>query len=330
MWLAFVVTLVACLALPAGLATQAATAARPAARWVNVSVATLWTTPGAVRPVDTWATAVPTDPRRWVQAMTARQKLWLSGHLETQALYGTRVYVRRTSGLWSRVVVTGQPTPRDRSGYPGWMPTAQLTAAAPVTAAGVAVVTAPTAWLFADAALDRRLTEISFATRLPAASWTGSSVEVVLLNGAHAYVRRATVSVRAAGASAAPPTGTDLLHRARQFLGLPFLYGGTSGFGFDCSGFTHSVYKALGVTIPRDAAAQGARGRRVASRAALRPGDLLFFRNAAGSVHHVGMYAGNGRMIHSPHTGSTVRLVALDREPYRNEYAGARRYVTSP
>ncbi len=66
-------------------------------------------------------------------------------------------------------------------------------------------------------------------------------------------------------------------------------------------------------------------GRRVAGRSALRPGDLVFFRNASGSIHHVGMYVGDGKMIHAPSTGSAVSVVSLSSQPYAGEFAGGRR-----
>ena len=100
----------------------------PPSRWIDVSVATLWVEPRLARPVDAPAVAAAADPRAWVAAMSTAQKRWLVGKLETQALYGTRVTLLATSGAWSKVVVPGQPTPRDARGYPGWVPTRQLTA----------------------------------------------------------------------------------------------------------------------------------------------------------------------------------------------------------
>ena len=79
------------------------------------------------------------------------------------------------------------------------------------------------------------------------------------------------------------------------------------------------------MTIPRDAADQATAGRRVATRSALRAGDLVFFRDPSGAIHHVGLYVGDGKMIHAPSTGSSVRIVSLDAEPYRSEFAGGRR-----
>ncbi len=304
-----------------------AAAARPEARWIGVSVATLWVEPGIARSVDEPSTADPADPRSWVRAMTVTQKRWLVGRLETQALYGSKVYVLGTSGGWSRVAVAGQPTPRNRWGYPGWLPTRQLAREAPVAGERTAVVRRPTVWLYEDESLTERVLELSYGTRLPASSWTAESVAVALVDGGRAYLRRSVVALRIPGSDRPAPSGAGLVTEAKRFLGLQYLWAGTSGFGFDCSGFTHLVYRTLGVTIPRDAGPQAEAGRRVATRKALRPGDLVFFRGASGAVHHVGLYVGSGRMIHAPATGRPVAIVSLSAEPYRGEFAGGRRYV---
>jgi cell wall-associated NlpC family hydrolase len=129
-----------------------------------------------------------------------------------------------------------------------------------------------------------------------------------------------------AGGAPLPASGADVVRTGHLFDGLPYLWGGTSGFGFDCSGFTHLVYAMRGVTIPRDADAQYAAGKAVA-RADLQPGDLVFFKTSTGYIHHVGIYVGNGQMLHAPRTGSAVEVVSLSAQPYATEYAGARRYL---
>jgi gamma-D-glutamyl-L-lysine dipeptidyl-peptidase len=311
-------------------AVAAEKAAPPPSRWVAVSVATLWVKPGRTRAVDAPALANPADPRAWVTAMTVGQKLWLDGRLETQALYGTKVYVLGTSGSWSKVAVSGQPTPRNGWGYPGWVPTRQLTSRAPAAGLRTAVIRRPTAWLYGSSGLTGRVLELSYGTRLPAVGWTSVSVEVVMLGGRHLYLQRSAVALQTPGAAWPAPTGAQVVQEAKRFLGLQYLWGGTSGFAFDCSGFTHSIYGALGVTIPRDAAPQATKGIRVSSRSALQPGDLVFFQDSTGYIHHVGMYVGGGKMIHSPATGQPVRIASIYAEPYLSEYAGGRRYVGMP
>jgi cell wall-associated NlpC family hydrolase len=309
---------------------QAATpppAAAPSSRWIAVSVATLWVKPRLARPIDAPACANPADPRRWVKGMTVSQKRWLVGKLETQALYGTRVYVLGASGAWSKVAVAGQPTPRNTLGYPGWLPTAQLTKDKPKATVYQAIVRRATVWAYAAPDWSSRVVELSYATRLPAVSWTAAYVGVAMLDGRRLYVRRAEVALHRAAAVWPKPAGAAVVVEARRFLGLQYLWAGTSGFGYDCSGFTCSLFSALGETIARDAGDQFAVGTKVSSRASLRPGDLVFFRNSSGQIHHVGMYIGAGKMIHAPATGRAVSIVSLSSEPYSSEFAGGRRYT---
>lgn len=262
--------------------------------------------------------------------MTLRQKQWLVGRIETQALYGTPVTVTSVSGKWSHVVVPSQPTPRNRRGYPGWIPTGQLTSRPPAATASFAIVTSPTTWVrsASDAVKSNLVMEVSYDTRLPVVSSDPSSIQVSLLDGRQGYVLRKNVSLHAAHESWSA-TRKGVIAESTKFIGLPYLWGGTSGFGYDCSGFTYSVYHVLGVTIPRDAAPQAAKGAPVL-RQNLRPGDLEFFRDRSGVVVHVAIFYGsiNGvpSVIHAPNTGQSVSITPLSSWP-GSSYAGARRYV---
>lgn len=101
-----------------------------------------------------------------------------------------------------------------------------------------------------------------------------------------------------------------LLNYAAKFLGTPYVYGGSSPSGFDCSGFTSYVYRnALGISIPRTSREQSCAFTKITSISKLQPGDLVFF--GSGSVGHVGIYVGDGSFIHSPHTGSVVKYDSL-------------------
>lgn len=321
------VVLLAALGAALGGLVPVSAQAAPPSRWIAVSVATLWVEPDQARALDAPACSVPADPRAWVAGMSVAQKRWLVGRLETQALYGTKVYLLGTFGAWSRVAVAGQPTPRNRWGYPGWMPSAQLVARAPQAAPRLAIVRTPTAWLWRTPDMRGREMELSYGTRLPAVAWSSAAIEVVGLDGRRLYLRREAAGLHVPGGAWPDLTGTRLVTEAKRFLGLQYLWAGTSGFGFDCSGFTHAVHAALGTTIPRDGAPQFAQGRKVASRASLRPGDLVFFRGASGQIHHVGLYVGEGKMIHAPRTGRPVAVTSLLAEPYLGEFAGGRRYV---
>jgi cell wall-associated NlpC family hydrolase len=112
--------------------------------------------------------------------------------------------------------------------------------------------------------------------------------------------------------------GERVVEYARQFLGVPYRYGGsTPQSGFDCSGFIAYVYRHFHVRLPHYTFAQFERGRRIRRRA-LEPGDLVFFDG----MSHVGLYIGRGRFIHAPHTGARVRI---ERLRWGGSFAGARR-----
>jgi cell wall-associated NlpC family hydrolase len=265
--------------------------------------------------------------------MTVAQKRWLSatGAVQTQALMATKVYVLATSGTWTKIAVSTQPSPKNSHGYPGWVPTKQLTARPPATAKRLAIVRAPTTRLWSGwgpgGVTGRLKTRLSYGTRLPVLRVTSTYVVVVTMLGNHRALPRSAVVVHTVGAPYHPLAG-QILTDARSFLGLQYLWGGTSGFGFDCSGLTYSLYRRAGITIPRDASVQATHGVSV-GRDELRLGDLLFVDGGSGSINHVVMYAGvvSGRrsVIESPRTGVAVRIVPLT----TYTYTGARRYLST-
>jgi cell wall-associated NlpC family hydrolase len=121
------------------------------------------------------------------------------------------------------------------------------------------------------------------------------------------------------GGIAPPPTHGGVVGIAEQYLGVPYVWGGASPSGFDCSGFTMYVYAQVGVSLPHNAAAQYGYGSPV-SRGNLAPGDLVFFDG----LGHVGLYVGGNTFIHAPHTGDVVKYSTLTGW-YASTYVGARR-----
>lgn len=129
-------------------------------------------------------------------------------------------------------------------------------------------------------------------------------------------------SKRADRATALAAKQARVVRYARRFLGVPYVYGGTTPrTGFDCSGFTRYVYASVGMLLPHYTGSQFALGRRVA-RSALRPGDLLFFNG----LGHEGMYLGGGRFIHAPSSGKRVSIASITGW-YAERYVGARRLL---
>jgi hypothetical protein len=137
-------------------------------------------------------------------------------------------------------------------------------------------------------------------------------------------ISRRQVPARALQPEVRRPSVAALMRVARTFLGTPYLWGGMSQAGIDCSGLTYRVFRAVGIVLPRDAADQSRRGVPV-KRSYLRRGDLVFFGpGGRSSIHHVGIYAGRGMVLHAPHTGARVTLTPLR---VWSDYWGARRIL---
>ncbi len=101
-------------------------------------------------------------------------------------------------------------------------------------------------------------------------------------------------------------TGAQILAKATEYLGTPYVYGGASPSGFDCSGFVYYVYGTFGISVGRTPAEQYSAGT-VVDKASLQPGDIVLFAGTgSSSISHTGIYAGNGQFIHSPNSRSTV------------------------
>ncbi|WP_393059992.1 NlpC/P60 family protein [Streptomyces sp. LN549] len=130
--------------------------------------------------------------------------------------------------------------------------------------------------------------------------------------GAHADRSAPRGSAQAPNARAA-----EAVAFAYTALGKPYVWGATGPSSFDCSGLTQAAYRSAGLSLPRTTYTQINAGRRVA-RSELAPGDLVFFYSG---ISHVGLYVGNGQMIHAPRPGAPVRVAPIDQMPF----AGATR-----
>lgn len=157
----------------------------------------------------------------------------------------------------------------------------------------------------------------------------GNWFKIGVGDGQSAYISADYVSIRPEDVAARGSfeAGNRVVAYAKKFLGTPYVYGGSSPSGFDCSGFTSYVYRSLGYNINRTAHDQLANGVAV-SKAELKPGDLVMFKRQGNTyVNHVGIYVGDGMMIHSPQTGDVVKFTSITTGYYNNCYYAARRII---
>jgi len=247
----------------------------------------------------------------------------------TQATLGQVVVVLERSGAFARV--------RTPDRYEGWIPrSALLEYADPkapryARAGRVVEVRSLMANVYRepDVTAARPRIQAPLATRLevegdgPGDRW----LRVRLPGAGDGYIQRG--DVESVDPAAPRPRGTrqEILATARRFLGVPYLWGGMTVRGIDCSGFVSRVYHANGVELPRDADLQfDDPGAEKVDRADLLPGDLLFFGGGPSNITHVGLYLGDGRFIDATtYETPVVREDRLDDPHWSSIYQGARR-----
>lgn len=267
----------------------------------------------------------------------------------TQAIMGQPVVVEKDEGDWLYV--------RTWDTYHGWIQSCWVSRTVPHPARVATVAS-----LFTDALSSSDLrgdiwTKLVITTTLELAEERKNLVHIRLHTGKDAWVRelsegqRSLVNVslpdgqdawvRSADLKIIPateeelalgPTGDELVRAAKRFLGVPYLWGGTSPFGLDCSGLVQLVYRLNGTALLRDAHMQADDARAIPTeKADLVAGDLVFFAGGEDKtkITHVGMVCGEGTFIHSAGSGVGVTINSLDDEPYDRNYWGARRMEDS-
>lgn len=293
---------------------EAEPALEPGARaTIAVSVSTLWREPGIHRRLDRPSIGNPVRLKAWNRAMrTAAQRRWLVGRVQTQALYGQEVVVLDTRRRWVKIAVVDEPDPQDPNGYPGWVRKSQVKAGFEELGEYVVVLRRRTKLRLADSRIP-----VGYGTRFhPLEDPADSKWVSVATPDGPGRIRRAAVG------PPREPARESILSDGRRFLGLRYIWGGLSAWGFDCSGLIWNLFRAHGMTIPRDADPQFRDGRRVSLKR-LKPADLIFWGSKR-YVHHVALYVGDGLMMEAPDSSGRVRIV-----PVRTGgLVGARRYLT--
>lgn len=244
----------------------------------------------------------------------------------SQARYGVTVAVAEESGAWARIRTPGDD-------YPGWVPLSGLRKLAPAEGYAdkgkLARVESLRAHLYREASVTRHapLLTVPYETRLEVAAERPEEnqrwLQVLLPDGRKAWIQRGDVSF-----DDAPLSIDELATLSRRFLGLPYTWGGTSSFGYDCSGFTQMLLRRAGVLMPRDAQPQAGWERMIQiERAGLRPGDLLYFGSSVKKITHTGFYLGGGEFIHSTtNTHPVLQVSRLEDQPWTKLLVACRRW----
>jgi gamma-D-glutamyl-L-lysine dipeptidyl-peptidase len=240
----------------------------------------------------------------------------------SQAICGSNVAILEEQAGWAHV--------RTEDEYTGWTPVMSLrrlgSGERPYASIGrVAQVASLFANLYREPEVTKHepLLTVPFETKLEVISDQGAAgrwLEVRLPDNRQAWVQSGDVVL-----DAKPMGIAETVELSKRFLGLAYAWGGSSTFGFDCSGFTQMLCRRRGIVIPRDANVQATwPGAETVSREQLEPGDLLFFGES--KITHTGMYIGNGRFINATtHERPVVQISDLADPYWTKRFLTARR-----
>jgi len=243
----------------------------------------------------------------------------------SQAIFGASVVLVEEKDAWVKV--------RTADDYSGWMLLAALRRYgaddhAYASTGTVAQVENPFANVYREPNVTKHqpLLTLPFAARLEVITKPendgGRWLEVSLPEGRTAWIQRGDVTL-----NPRPLSIKETIDLAKRFLGVTYQWGGTSSFGFDCSGFTQMLVGRRGIVMPRDADLQAAwAGVVPVKRSKLRAGDLLFFGESPRKITHTGMYIGHGKFIHdSTHGRPGVQVGRLADQPWTHLLVACRR-----
>ena len=250
----------------------------------------------------------------------------------SQAMYGNNVSLLVARGEWSRVQTS------DR--YKGWVPSRYLRLVQAGNGYATSGRTVQVESLFAnvyqepDVTKHKPVVTVPFEVRLEVFSGQDGNRKSIAKKIPEGWLqvwlpekRTAWIQASDVTSDGKPLSIPESIELAKRFLGFPYLWGGRSSFGFDCSGFTQMLVRARGVNMPRDADQQAAwSGVTVLDRKDLQAGDLLFFGSSPTNITHTGMYIGDGQFIHDTlNAHPVVQISHLDDDPWTRLLVACRR-----
>jgi gamma-D-glutamyl-L-lysine dipeptidyl-peptidase len=220
----------------------------------------------------------------------------------SQAIYGANVGVLEQKDGWARI--------RTADDYTGWAPVAALRSGQPYASKGrVAEVQSLFAHVYREASLTRHAPVITvpFETKLEVIAEPAQQnwIQVRLPDDRPGWLQLGDVAF-----DPKPLSIPEMIALGKRFLGLPYTWGGTSSFGYDCSGLTQMLCRRRAIYMPRDAQPQAEwNGVAPVERKDLQPGDLLYFGSSEKHITHTGLYIGDGKFINATaHETPTVRI----------------------
>lgn len=244
----------------------------------------------------------------------------LDADVVSQAIYGANVGLLEEQDGWTRI--------RTADEYTGWAQTASLLKGKPYASGKVAEVESLFAHIYREASVTRHapLLTIPFESKLEVVAepqGEGRWLQVRLADDRPGWVQAGDVSLtpRTLGIP-------EMLEFSKRFLGLPYTWGGTSSYGYDCSGFSQMLGRRRGVSLPRDAQPQADWDGvvPVEKREDLRPGDLLYFGSSGKKITHTGIYMGGGKFINATtHETPMVRIDDLNEDYWTKILVAMRR-----
>lgn len=216
-----------------------------------------------------------------------------SSEMVSQLLWGEPIEIAEAAELWLLVQSMAD-------GYQGWVSSNMVKALSDAEFATIA-----NAALIITSKVDQcHIGEAGMEYTMPA----GAFVFEKEPKGGYFHPTAGSITFNNQAAATKP---ADITTTARRFINTPYLWGGKSLFGADCSGFTQTIYRIHGIFIPRDASQQASTGKTVDFITEVRPGDLAFFDNEEGLITHVGLIAPEGKIIHA---SGRVRIDSIDHQ----------------
>ncbi len=246
--------------------------------------------------------------------------------VDSQALYGTPVQLLEKRNGWTLI--------QSPDGYSGWTELTKLISRPPQypstkTYGQIKSLFAHVYWVD-DTSPHPPMITLPFESKLEVVSNDSERwIKVRLLNGNEGWIQRGDIT-----SNPKPLTLAEILTLSHQFIGLPYTWGGTTSFGYDCSGFVQMLYRQMDILLPRNSSmqAQMEKGSPIDLNQLL-PGDLLFFGPEGKKVTHVGLYLGENLMIHTKanirNAAPVVQVNRLDKPLWDEKLMCARRVTSS-